>query len=117
MSHITQEEKKALTPAIRAVAKKFNMKVTISIFRKHKLVVTVRSGAIRFNKNYIASYIFEQNAAAHGKEMQLFAKEMLEAMKTDNFEGNPGDDSSHTVLSYHRELKIGDQSNPYINTP
>lgn len=117
MPYITQADKKQLTPAIKAVAKKFKMKVTISVKDDASLNVTARSGAIEFTGNTPASFSFEHNAAKYGKEMQLFAKEMLAAMKSDDFEMSEGDDSRYLgVPSYYRNLNIGHYSKPYNHT-
>ena len=44
MAYIFQEKKKELAPAIKAVAKKYGMKVTIGIDNHSSLIVRVKEG-------------------------------------------------------------------------
>ena len=44
--HIFQEMKKELAPAIKAVANKYGMKVTIGIDHHSSLVVKIKEGAL-----------------------------------------------------------------------
>ena len=49
MAFISQEKKKELAPAIKAVAKKFGMKVTIGIDNHSSLIVRVKEGPLQFD--------------------------------------------------------------------
>ena len=53
MAYISQDNKKELAPAIKAVLKKFNMKGSIGIRHHSTLVVTLQSGSIEFDRDYI----------------------------------------------------------------
>tara|TARA_R110002153_G_scaffold27498_13_gene85424 strand:+ start:4128 stop:4577 length:450 start_codon:yes stop_codon:yes gene_type:complete len=48
MAYVNQEDKKTLSPAIKAVLKKYNMKGTIGIRNHSTLIVKLKSGAIDF---------------------------------------------------------------------
>ena len=49
MAYISQEKKKELAPAIKAVAKKYGMKVTIGIDNHSSLIVRVKEGPLAFD--------------------------------------------------------------------
>ena len=48
MAFVSQEKKKSLAPAIKAVLKKYNMKATIGVRHHSTLVVNIKSGDLDF---------------------------------------------------------------------
>ena len=66
MAYISQEEKKELAPAIKAVAKKFGRKVTIGIRNHMDLVVKVK-GAEDIYERFYAKTIEERILAGRDK--------------------------------------------------
>ena len=52
MAYISQQDKKDLAPAIKAVLKKYGMKGTISINHYSSLVVTIQSGVLDFSGHF-----------------------------------------------------------------
>ena len=53
MAYISQQDKKDLAPAIKAVLKKYGMKGTISINHYSSLVVTIHSGILDFSGHLV----------------------------------------------------------------
>ena len=56
MAYVSQEDKKALAPAIKKVLNKYGMKGSISIRHHSTLVVTLQSGAIQFEHSHGDGY-------------------------------------------------------------
>lgn len=54
MAYMSQERKAALTPGIKAVLKKYNLKGSISVNNHSTLVVTIKEGPIDFIGNMLA---------------------------------------------------------------
>ena len=52
MAYMSQERKKELSPAIKAVFKKYGIKGSISVQHYSKLVVKIKSGSIDFMRGY-----------------------------------------------------------------
>ena len=52
MAYISQQDKKDLAPAIKAVLKNYGMKGTISINHYSSLVVTIQSGVLDFTGHF-----------------------------------------------------------------
>ena len=50
MAYVSQEDKKKLAPAIKAVLKKYNMKGSIAVRHHSTLVVNLKAGAIDFGE-------------------------------------------------------------------
>ena len=46
MAYVSQDDKKAITPAIKAVLKKYNMKASIAVRHNSTLVVNIKEGAL-----------------------------------------------------------------------
>ena len=53
MAYVSQDRKKSLAPAIKAVLKKYNVKGTLSVRNHSSLVLTLKSGSIDFIENFI----------------------------------------------------------------
>ena len=54
MAYISQQDKKDLAPAIKAVLKNYGMKGTISINHYSSLVVTIQSGVLDFTGHFLS---------------------------------------------------------------
>lgn len=101
MAYMSQEMKKELAPAIKAVLKKYNVKGSISVDNYSSLVVTLKEGALDFigdaneyNKEYadrrgerfyevkdhyqVNTYYAAERAI--NKKIGLFFKELIAAM-------------------------------------
>ena len=48
MAYVSQEMKKELAPAIKAVLKKYNVKASISVYNHSTICVNIKSGPIDF---------------------------------------------------------------------
>ena len=65
MAYMSQERKQSLTPAIKAVLKKYGVKASIAVRHHSTLVVNIKSGKIDFIENYIET----DNKLVHGGKM------------------------------------------------
>ena len=55
MAYMSQERKKSLAPAIKAVLKKYGVKGTIAVRNHSTLVLNIKSGSIDFIENFIST--------------------------------------------------------------
>jgi hypothetical protein len=87
MAYVSQQLKKELAPSIKAVLKKYKMKGSIAVNNHSTLVVNIKSGAIDFQKDYLADnelhyqvnpYWFETHYEGAAKS---FLTELFAAMK------------------------------------
>ena len=135
MAFITQDKKKALAPAIKAVLKKYDVKGTIGIDNHSTLVVNVKSGVLDFigeaNRKNVehaerrgeVPYVIEDNYQAnsyhaHNDEGVYgeFFTDLITAMK-----GNAWYDKTDAMvdyfdISYYLSINIGKWDKPYILT-
>ena len=113
---MSQENKKALSPAIKAVLKKFKMKGTISVKHHSSLVVNIKSGPIDFEMNGRGYTTMSYAHNAKTEEEKTFVTELLAAMngagELQNF------DESDIMTDYfnigwYTNINIGKYDKPY----
>lgn len=136
MAFITQDEKKALAPAIKAVLKKYGVKGTIGINHHSTLVVNIKSGVLDFigaenskrakraelrreeyyaiNDNYYQANEFhaQKDEGVYGE----FFGELFAAMKAADWADNSEAMIDYFDISYYLNVNIGKWDKPYIKT-
>ena len=116
MAYISQEEKKALEPAIKAVFKKYGVKGSIAIKHYSVLLVTIASGAVDFfdgkgGYQQINTYWAEEHYKGEAKE---FLVELVKAMKGDAWFDESDAQADYTHLAYYLNVHIGKWDKPYV---
>ena len=122
MAYVSQADKKALAPAIKAVLNKYGMKGSISIRNHSTLCVTVKSGAIDFSEYMrgeayidVNPYWIDQHYAGIQRN---FLNELLEAMKGPNYFNNDDIMTDYFHRSHYTDITIGTAWNkPYTYMP
>ena len=122
MAYVSQADKKALAPAIKAVLNKYGMKGSISIRNHSTLCVTVKSGAIDFSEYMrgeayidVNEYWIDQHYAGIQRN---FLNELLEAMKGPNYFNNDDIMTDYFSRSHYTDITIGTAWNkPYTYMP
>lgn len=136
MAYISQEDKKKLAPAIKAVLKKYGVKGTISVHHKSTLVVTIKSGILDLIGDYNRK-IDKDNEYSNGRltgkskgSLQLsqyyidnyaldetvrnLYKELFEAMKGDLWFDKSEPMTDYFNTSYYLDVNVGKWDKPYI---
>ena len=114
MAYISQEDKKELAPAIKAVLKKYNIKGSIGIHNYSTLVVNLKEGSL--NLGHIGSvnvYWIEDHY--HGVEKN-FLNELLVAMKGPNYYNNDDSMTDYYDRSHYTDINVGKWNKPYVLT-
>jgi hypothetical protein len=133
MAYITQEMKKELAPAIKAVLKKYNLKGSIGIRHNSSLCVTISEGELDFigavnekrketsellGMEYFPSdgyyqanpYRFGQNKGA----ILDCLTELSDAMKGSKWYNNSDIMSDYSDYAYYLDINIGKFDKPYV---
>ena len=135
MAYMSQEHKKELTPAIKALLKKYNIKGTIAVRNHSKLVVTIRSGVIDFMSNandclsvirqrangyapndytdYIPVNVYSIDNHFAGIACE-FLNELRLAMYGARYYDNTDVQTDYFDCSHYIDISIGDWDKPYI---
>ena len=122
MAYVSQADKKALAPAIKAVLNKYGMKGSIAVRHHSTLVVTVKSGAIDFSEYMRGDAYIDVNPYwidQHYTGIQRnFLNELLEAMKGPNYFNNDDAMTDYFHRSHYTDICIGTAWNkPYTYMP
>lgn len=124
MAYVSQDDKKKLAPAIKAVLKKYDMKGSISILHHSSLVVTIKSGQIDFSEymnagEYQRDYL-QVNPSwidRHYDGIQRdFLNELANAMKGPDFFDESDIMTDYFHRSHYIDINIGTFSSPYVCT-
>jgi hypothetical protein len=145
MAFMSQENKKALAPAIKAALKKYNMKGSIGVENLSTLVVNLPKGKLDIIKNsldnmkntmnYITNRSDEEVAAmrqsrkdaayiqvnpynidrAYSGEVKQFLLELREAMMTGNHD-NSDVMTDYFDVGWYISINVGKWNKPYVVT-
>ncbi len=117
MAYMSQDKKKELTPAIKAVLKKFGMKGSLAVRHHSVLVANIKSGAIDFNlgeRDYRQINEYHIESRYKGK-----ALEFLLALKATMMLGNHNNSDLTTDyfdVGWYIEINIGQWDKPYLKS-
>jgi hypothetical protein len=118
MAYMSQDRKKELTPAIKAVLKKYNLKGSISVDNYSSLIVTISSGDIDFLKDSgrghisVNTYWIADHFTGRAKDCLL---ELKAAMMTGNHD-NSDIMTDYFDVGWYIDIKIGKWDKPYNYT-
>jgi len=124
MAFVSQEEKKKLTPAVKAVLKKYNMKGTIAVRHHSTLVCNIKSGKldilgalpvseygprdyIQVNPYWIAENYDDETVVA-------FLTELKTAMEGPDFFNESDVMTDYFHRSHYTDINVGQYNKPYV---
>ena len=122
MAYVSQADKKALAPAIKAVLNKYGMKGSIRVRHHSTLVVTVKSGSIDVSEYMRGDAYIDVNPywidTHYSGIARDFLNELLDAMKGPNYFNNDDAMTDYFHRSHYTDITIGTAWNkPYTYMP
>jgi hypothetical protein len=119
MAYVSQADKAALVPAIKAVMKKYDMKCSISVRHHSTLVVTVKSGAIDFSEHLESDDYIQVNTywidTHYEGVARNFLNELKAAMEGPGFYNNDDVMTDYFNRSHYVDINIGQWGKPYVH--
>lgn len=115
MAYVSQEDKAKLTPAIKAVLDKYDMKGTISVRNHMSLVVTVKSGPIDFGGDNVNVNLYWIDEHYSGVARD-FLNELHHAMMGPDWFCNDDVQTDYFHRSHYCDIHIGRWDKPYVLT-
>jgi len=121
MAYISQEDKKSKAPAIKAILKKYGLKGSLSIHHYSTLVLTIRSGKIDFESNYLRntgqeSFHYQVNPYhirhSYNGEAAKALEELNSAMNVGNHD-NSDIQTDYFDVGWYITIDIGRWDKPY----
>ena len=116
MAFISQQKKKELAPAIKAVAKKYGMKVTIGVDNHSSLVVRVKEGPLAFDAYEQVNVYHIEKFYGTGTKQTAFLEEMLVAMKGEGWYCNDDPMTDYFFRSHYTDINVGRWDKPFVLT-
>ena len=115
MAYVSQEKKKALAPAIKAVLKKYKMKASIAVRHHSTLVVNIKEGAVPFkpSDHYQVNEYHYENHYADNPTLVSFLSELLSAMKGPEYYNNDNAMIDYYDRSHYTDINFGKWDQPY----
>lgn len=112
MAYMNQEKKAKLSPAIKAVFKKYNVKGSIGVDNHSTLVINIQSSSIDFGDDYIQVNRFwiDENHEGIARD---FLNEVHQAAMALNYDNSDLMSDYHDV-GYYVNINIGKWNKPYI---
>jgi hypothetical protein len=123
MAYVSQEMKKEVAPAIKAVLKKYNMKGSIAVRHHSTLVCNIKSGALdilkaadcaKYGRDYIQvnPYWIKDNYDC--PTVVAFLTELKDAMEGPEFFDHSDSQTDYFHRSHYTDINVGTYSKPYI---
>lgn len=115
MAYVSQEKKKALAPAIKAVLKKYKMKASIAVRNHSTLVVNIKEGAVPFKESdhYQVNEYHYENHYADNPTLVSFLSELISAMKGPDYYNNDNAMIDYYDRSHYTDINFGQWDKPY----
>ncbi len=136
MAYVSQEKKAEIAPVIKALLKKYNLKGSLSVNHHSTLVLTIKSGAIDFIKNYndatvddaqhnslggyvakdyiqVNTYWINDNYTGEARE---FLKEAKTALEGTGFFNHDDAMTDYFHRSHYIDINVGSWNKAYIVT-
>lgn len=124
MAFVSQEDKKKLAPAIKAVLKKYNMKGTLAIRHHSSLVCNIKSGALDVigalpvgeygPRDYIQVNPYWISENYECPTVVAFLTELKAAMEGPDFFCEDDSMTDYFFRSHYIDINVGTFSKPYV---
>ena len=115
MAYVSQEKKKALAPAIKAVLKKYKVKASIAVRHHSTIVLNIKEGAVPFkpSDHYQVNEYHYENHYADNPTLVSFLSELISAMKGPDYFNNDDSMTDYYHRSHYTDINFGKWDQPY----
>ena len=115
MAYVSQDDKKKLAPAIKAVLKKYKVKASIAVRHHSTLVVNIKEGAVPFkpSDHYQVNEYHYENHFADNPTLVSFLSELISAMKGPDYFNNDDAMTDYYDRSHYTDINFGKWDQPY----
>lgn len=124
MAYVSQEDKKKLAPAIKAVLKKYKMKGTLAIHHHSSLVCNIKSGELDVigalpvseygPRDYVQVNPYWISENYDCPTVVAFLKELKAAMEGPDFFCEDDSMTDYFHRSHYIDINVGTFSKPYV---
>jgi hypothetical protein len=111
MAYMSQEMKKKLAPAIKAVMKEFGVKGTISVDNHSTIVVSIKEGSVDFGRDNLQ--IHHSHGSQFAGKTRVFIEKIFAAMRGNEWYDNSDSMSDYFDTAYYMRVYVGNYDKPY----
>jgi hypothetical protein len=115
MAYMTQEMKKDLSPAIKAVLKNNNLKGSISVRNHSTLIVTIKSGKFDFENEMVNGQVWNRDSNVPNAAYKAIINEIKDAMNVGNYD-NSDIMTDYFDVGFYTDVRVGAWDKPYVYT-
>ncbi len=117
MTYFSQEDKKKLAPAVKAVLKEYGVKATLSVSYHSTFCINMKEGDVFFDPSYhyeVNEYWYQDHYEKHPKLVEFLDK-LIAAMKGPDYFNHDDSQSDYFFRSHYTDINFGKWNKPYIN--
>jgi hypothetical protein len=118
MAYFTQEMKKEIAPKLKAIAKKYGVKITLGVRHYSTLVININSGVVDFTEK-----VEEARLRYTGRKYDFYVNEdatnllnELNDVAHANNQDNSDAMTDYFDVGYYVDVQVGKWDKPYIQT-
>jgi len=115
MAYVSQEDKKARMPAIKAILKEYGLKGTVRVRHHMVLVLTIREGEIDFGKDHAQVNPYWIESHYEGTAQEALTK-LRDALKGEDYYDRSDIMTDYFDVSHYVDINIGNWNKPYVYT-
>ena len=117
MAYFSQEDKKKLAPAVKAVLKEFGVKATLSVDNHSTFCVNIKEGDLFFppSFHYQVNVYHYQDFYKDYPKLVKFLDKLIPAMKGPDYFNHDDAMSDYFHRSHYTNVNFGRWDKPYIN--
>ena len=117
MAYISQDEKSKLSPAIKAILKKYDMKGSIGIRHHSTLFVNLSAGSIDFGAEYIqVNEHHIETSERYDATAKAFLTELAAAMRGPDWYDRSDTMTDYFHVAHYVSINVGKWNKPYVCT-
>jgi len=111
MAYMSQEMKKKLAPAIKAVMKEFGVKGTIAVSNHSTIIVNLKEGAIDFGRDNLQ--IHHSHGSSFSGITRKFVEKIFVAMRGKEWYDNSDSMTDYFDTAYYMRVNVGSYDKGY----
>jgi hypothetical protein len=115
MAYISQTEKKAIAPKVKAIMTKYGLKGSLSVDHHSTLVLTIKSGVIDFGSNdrQVNTYWIHDHYEGVAKDALT---ELNDALKGEGWYDESDIQTDYFCVKHYVNINVGKWDKPYVLT-
>lgn len=115
MAYISQTEKKAIAPKVKAILDQYGLKGSLSIRHHSSLVLTIKSGVIDFGGTDRQVNVYWIQNHYQGAAQEVLTK-LVDAMRGDDWYDDSDAMTDYFSTKHYVDINVGKWDKPYVLT-